>query len=122
MNKNKFLLTLELRYNNSPKDEESEYAQFISDIITIGIYDTKEYANLHGNFVLEILESKFSLNEFWKRKERFNNKEYLISDLGYLKTPFSFFLKITELKFSDLEERINRAVKATERYKNFKIK
>jgi hypothetical protein len=45
---------------------------------------------------LELLESKFSLHKFP------SNNKTLVTNLAYLKTPFDFFFKITELKYSNI--------------------
>lgn len=117
---NKFLLTLELRYTDAPKYKDDDCCQYISEKITMGIFDTEKEAILNGNNILEILENKFSLNEFTKRKDRLNNKIKLVGNLGYLNTPFTFYLKITTLKFNNIEIFINKAIEATKRYKDFK--
>lgn len=122
----KFLLTIEFRYNDSPKyNGESE--QCICKTITLGVFDTRDEANLIGNKAMEIFESKFKLNPNWNKKERFSNNggcfgsaHDLISDLGYLQTPFSFYAKIKKLEYIDLEQSIDNVLNAITRYKEYK--
>ena len=122
----KFLLTLELRYDDAPESEE-ERARYVNRLITIGVYETREEANESGNCILEsIMEKKFSLNRHHNGKERFSSRggcfgtpKYLITELGYLNTPFSFFFKVEKLNFFAVEEEIDKAVAASERFRNY---
>ena len=117
---NKYLVTIEFRYSEVINDEPS----YKTKILTIGVYNSFENACLNGNNVLKLMENKFKLHEFpdgrKADKERLNKKNNLIIDLDYLKTPFQFFLKITELKYDEIETVIEYVLKSCERYKNFK--
>jgi hypothetical protein len=102
----KQLLTVEFRYNDKENNQ-------ICKTITIGVYDTLNEAIVEGNKQLELLESKFSLHKFPNGKEAnknrfslnggcYGSKKTLVTNLAYLKTPFDFFFKITELKYSNI--------------------
>ena len=121
----KKLLTIEFRYCDAPK---GEYDSGHKDkTITIGVFDTYDEAALEGNKIMEIFESHFKLNPNWNRKERFSKNggcfgypKSLITDLGYLQMPFSFYAKIQTLKFGDIEQTISEVLESVERYKVYK--
>lgn len=126
----KFLLAIDFRYHKIPENEyESEYK---NKIVTIGVFDTFDEASKEGNKVLEnIFEKKFELHKFdtgnYAPKQRFSkdggcfgSKKALVTNLGYLKTPFEFYFKITELKYFDIEETIDDLVEVSKKYKEFK--
>jgi hypothetical protein len=88
-----------------------------TNVVTIGVYDTFDEAVLQGNKQLELLENRFSLHKFPSGKEAskerfslnggcFGSKNTLVTNLAYLKTPFDFFFKITELKYLSLEDSL----------------
>lgn len=121
----KYLVTIEFRYNDAPK-YESESPQSFCKTITLGVYDNRDEANNCGNKCLEVLESKFKLNPNYNKKERFSNTggcfgypKDLITDLAYLVTPFSFFVKITKLVYYDLNEIIKEVTEASLRYNKY---
>lgn len=95
----KFHLTIEFRH------------LFInSKIITIGVYDTLDDAIIAGNESLKVLEKRFT----FKKKEKFSKNggpfgrpNLLITDLGYLKTPFEFFARISKLEYLDINDTID---------------
>ena len=96
-----YLVQIEFRYNGADG--------YTSKTITLGVFDTRDAANDRGNKELELLESRFPLNPNWNKKERlssnggcFGKPNYLISDLGYLETPFDFFLSVKKLVYADL--------------------
>jgi len=119
----KELVTIEFRYNDAPKgDYDSDYK---SKKITIGVFDTLDEAIIAGNKALEVFEQRFKLNPNYNRKERFSKNggcfgepQRLISALGYLKTPFDFYAKITKLTYADVHKTINEVLEAVKRYKN----
>src|SRR5574338_314108 len=89
----KFLLTIEVRYNDAPKYED-DGVQYLTKTITLGVFDTRDEANVTGNEALEIFEKYFKLNPNWNRKERFSNNggpfgypKDLVSNSAYLQTP-----------------------------------
>jgi len=127
----KFLLTIEFRYSDTPRHED-DYTSREKEV-TIGVYGDFDEACVVGNKVMETLESKFPLHVFPNgskaKKERFSknggcfgSKNTLITEMAYLKTPFRFFAKITTLKYDILDEVIDNVVNATKRYKNYKDK
>ena len=118
----KYLVTIEFRYCDVLSDE-TEIAHK-TKTITIGIYDEFSSACENGNDVLKTMEDKFSLHEFpdgrKADKERLSRINNLVSNLAYLKTPFQFYLKITDLKYVEINEAINDILESIERYKNWK--
>jgi hypothetical protein len=116
----KELVTIEFRYRDKPKNEHFSGRE--TKTITIGVFDTFDEAIIEGNKALEIFEKKFELNSAWNRKERFSKNggcfgsaNRLISELAYLRTPFSFFAKITTLHYNEVEESINGVLEAIKR-------
>ena len=125
----KYLVQIEFRYLYVPKNEMLSTNK--NKFVTIGVYDTFEQACENGNKLLETLESKFELHTFPSgikaTKERvslnggaYRSKKDLITDLAYLKTPFSFFAKITTLNYLDIDETINEVLGAGQRYREYK--
>lgn len=124
----KFLVTIEFRYEDAPK-YEGDSVQYISKTITIGVFDTRDEANIEGNKSLEIFEKYFKLNPNYNIKERFSNHggcfglpNDLICNGTWIMTPFQVFAKITKLKYGNLEEAIIEVINATKRYREHKIK
>lgn len=122
----KYLVTIEFRYNDDPNYGDN-LSQYVNKVITLGTFDTRDEANLIGNKALEIFEDKFKLNSYYNKKERFSNHggcfgypNDLITELAYLQTPFSFFAKITKLKYDDVEQTIVNAIEACKRYEEYK--
>lgn len=126
----KFLLQLEFRYDDAPKSEDRGTSQ--NKMVTIGVYDTFDEACLNGNQLLEKLESKFAIHTFPSGSEAkrdrfsknggcFGSKVTLVTNLAYLKTPFSFFAKIETLKYLPIDETIEDVVKAVKRYHSWKV-
>jgi len=127
--KNLEILQIEFRYND--KKQEKEDIDYISNKITIGVYNSFEEACIEGNKLMELMEEKFNSHLFPNgkgsaKKERFSKnggcfgeKKRLITNLAYLKTPFDFYAKITELKYHNFEKTINEALKGVERYKEY---
>lgn len=121
---NKYLVRLELRYNDSPNDIGSTHR---NNVITLGVFDHVEEAYNCGNEALEELEKHYSLNKNWNRRERFSKNggafgsaKHLITDLAYLVTPFSFFMSIETLKHTPIMEAIKAAREACARYKHYR--
>jgi hypothetical protein len=124
MSKFMYLVDLELRYTDQPRDDNG-YPDQVSKTITVGIYNTYEEAVQAGNIMLETeLESRFPLNKNYMKKNRFGETytKYLISDLAYLTTPFSFFARIKKLEISSISEAVDGALNAEIRYKEWKKK
>lgn len=124
----KELLTIEFRYKDKPKGDWDSAHQ--TKTITIGVYDTLEEAIVEANKTLDIFEKHFKIHTFptgsEAKKERFgkNNGCFgqpnkLITDLAYLRTPFSFFAKITTLKYDALEQTISEVLEAGKRHKEY---
>lgn len=121
---NKYVVTLDLRYNDTPNDYESTYR---NNIITLGVFDDVQSAYDCGNAALEELEKYYPLNKNWNRRERFSanggsygSPKHLISDLSYLITPFRFFMKIETLKHCDMMQAVKVAHDACKRYREHK--
>jgi hypothetical protein len=128
----KYLVAIEFRYSDAPKFE-NDSGTSNSKTITIGVYDNFDEAIEKGNKALEKLESKFAIHTFpdgrKATKERFSKNggcfgtaNKLVTDLAYLKTPFSFYAKITTLKHLDLDEAIFDLIEARNRYVSFREK
>lgn len=126
----KYLVSIEFRYNDVSKDKES--TDYKNKKLTVGVFDTQDEAINEGNKALEVFESKFKLHKFPKgneaKKERFSKNggcfgsaNNLVTNMAYLQTPFEFFAKITKLNYFDLEDSISEVVEATKRYRTFKI-
>lgn len=122
----KYPVTLEFRYSDVEVPEHDIFHR--SRKITIGVFDTMDDACENGNKALEILESKFELNPAYSRRERlsknggcFGGAKNLVTNLGYLKTPFQFFLKVTTLSFDSVEAAVAEVMEAVGRYKKFKL-
>ncbi len=121
----KELVTIEFRYLDAPKSDL--VGPHKSKKITIGVYDTLDEAMNAGNKALEVLEDYFKLNTAYNKKERFSKNggcfgypNRLITNLGYLQTPFEFYASITKLSYDDLDQTILDVVEAGKRYKEFK--
>lgn len=113
-----YLVNIEFRYRDYSK-EEDRLTQH-SKTVTIGIYNSYEDAKKAGNAMLEKeLESRFPLNKNRNNKNRFGETytKYLISDLAYLTTPFSFFASIKELKLDSVGETIETILESEKRYR-----
>jgi len=116
-NKKQYLLTFEFRYSDAPN---SYGGTSDSKTLTLGVFDNLQEAYSVGNKKLEFLESKFSLNKAWNRKDRLNDNKHLISELVYLETPFWFLLIITTLNYYSFEEEFNKVLLARKRYDSYK--
>lgn len=119
----KYLVTIEFRYNKAPKYERDTYC---SETVTIGVFDDLKQACDNGNKQLEIFERHFKLNPNYNRKERLNPNQVgifknwlLVTNLGYLETPFDFFLKVETLRFGSIEDTINKVVACTKEYREY---
>lgn len=99
----KYLVAVEFRYTGKP---DKIGCTSYSKTLTIGVFESFDDAIEHGNKFLERLELVFILNghnkdRFGKTNGPFRSKTTLVSNLGYLKTPFEFYAKITTLNFAD---------------------
>lgn len=121
----RYLVTIEFRYKDAPKFErDSEHK---SKTATIGVFESFSDACAAGNRQLERLEDIFPLHVFpdGRKAERdrfsknggpFGTKKNLVTNSAYLKTPFEFYAKITELQYIDTEEMVNMVLEARERW------
>lgn len=128
---NKYLVTIEFRYVGKPRFEDGSTS--FNREITIGVYDTFDQAANNGNNLLKKLENKFDLHVFpdgrKAKKERFSKnggafggKRDLISNSAYLKTPFTFYVKITTLKYGLINLEIDNVIDSVKEYKTYKEK
>jgi len=117
----KYLLKLELRYSDAPKEVDGHTTR--NKIITIGVYDNFDDACINGNALLIKLEGRFdkhtfpngskaSSERFSKNGGCFGGKNDLVTNLAYLKTPFEFYAKIETLKYDNIDESIDEVVNA----------
>lgn len=116
-----YLVQIEFRYTDF-KNGEREHN---SKTVTIGVYEAAQEAYNAGNAVLELLETQFKLNQNYNRKERLSanggwvgGPKHLITNLGYLKTPFEFYLQVTKLKYDDIQTVTTQVLEAVERFRN----
>lgn len=117
----KYLVTIEFRYSDAPRSRD--YYGEKSKRITIGIYDDFEEACIHGNNLIEKLEDKYprhtfpdgtqaSSRRFSKNGGCFGGKNTLITDMAYLKCPFSFYAKIITLKYDSVDDVLEEIAEA----------
>jgi hypothetical protein len=124
----KYLVTIEFRYSDAPKYDYDYDSTSRNKEVTIGVYDDFDDACKGGNKVLEYLETKYKLNPNYNRKERFSknggcfgSKRTLISNLAYIQTPFTFYAKITTLKYEDsIEDVIDSVANSVSNYRKYK--
>ena len=96
-----YLVTIEYRFNGEPDSFGSHYR---SKIDTIGIFKDIKNAVIAGNGVLKQIEERFGL---YGSKSRLAENNKLISNLGYIETPFTFYLKITTLEYNNVANTID---------------
>ena len=120
-----YLVAIEFRYSGAPDSVGSTYR---NKTTTIGVFSDREQAYKEGNKALEHLETNFPLTPR-KHKERFSSNgsvfgspKHLITNTGYLATPFQFFAKITTLKLDSLETCLDAVIQSEKEYKEYKIK
>ena len=127
----RYLLTIEFRYSDAPKFEDSSSSR--NKKVTIGVFDNYDTAAIEGNKAMEEFEKHYKLHTFPNgrvaTKERFSKKggcfgceKNLISPIAYLQTNFDFYAKIETLHYLDLEETIKEVNECTNRYFNYKRK
>lgn len=116
----KYLVTIEFRYSDAPANDSEFASTAKSTTVTIGVFDSLEVACVEGNKQLVVLESKFKLNPHRNHKERFTPSMRLISDLGYLQTPFSFFAKIDTLRNAEIGDVVDSVLASVKRYAQYK--
>ena len=112
-----YLLTIEFIYS----DEANSYDS--TDRVeknTVGVYWTIEEALKGADSICEALESRFPLNENYNTKQRLNKRLRLMSNLGYIRTPFDFYLKIETLTYKPIDKAIEDVIGAQERYIKYK--
>jgi hypothetical protein len=112
----KFLLRVELRYCNVPKSEY--YPAHNYEYTTIGIYDSFKEACIAGNEVLNNTIKKYNLkvdDSFSEHGGPFGGRKTLVTNCFY-SDPIEYFAEITTLKFIDLSERIEHALKSQKEY------
>ena len=115
-----FLVTIEFRYTGNSTVHHWIKDSHISDTYTIGIYETFEEACKGGNDVLVMMETKYKTHNkgrFSKNGGAFGRPNTLITNLGYLNTPFQFFAKIVPLVKFDSENTINKVLEAMNKSK-----
>lgn len=112
----KFLLGVELRYCSIPESEYHPAHNF--EYTTIGIYDSFKEACMVGNEVLNNIIKKYNLKTYDSFSEHggpFGSRITLVTNCCS-NEPIKYFAKITKLKFMDLNERIEHALKAQKEY------
>jgi hypothetical protein len=104
----KYLVQIEFRYNAMTVHNSEPEIGRVNYTHTIGIFEDFDSAcNAGNNFLEEQLESRYkriagsSLHNRFSRDGLFGSRTTLITNLGYLRTPFEFFAKIQTLKTWD---------------------
>lgn len=112
----KRLVTIELRYEDRPVNED--VGGYTTRTITIGIYDTLDEAIEQGNKAIEILSKYFEVrsDDYFDKNALFGMPRILVSNCCYRTQQIAYFAKITPLHFNDLEVAIKEAFAARERY------
>ena len=116
----KYLVTIEFRYSDAPANDSEFASTAKSTTVTIGVFDSLDVACVEGNKQLVVLESKFKLNPHYNRRERFTPSMRLITDLGYLQTPFSFFAKIDTMRYTEISDVVDSLLSSVKRYAQYK--
>lgn len=115
----KYLVTIEFRYKSKRIYEFGSRDNIqVNKTITIGVFEDFDSACAEGNRFLEGLEDNFSLVVYadgrvaTKTANRFGSNggsfgyRTLVSNSGYLKTPFDFYAKIKTLDFQSVGDSI----------------
>lgn len=115
----KRLVTIELRYEDRPVNED--VGGYTTRTITIGIYDTLDEAIEQGNKAIELLSKYFEVrsDDYFVKNALFGMPRTLVSNCCYQTQQIEYFAKITPLHFDDLEAAIKEAFAARERYKKY---
>lgn len=104
----KEILQVEFRYRKIPKGE-FDHSYVFGNEITVGIYDTLAEACAEGNKVLSKLSKNFKFRDtFGTNNGVFGSATRLVTN--YDKTKVEVFVKITSLKFDDLESEMEKAL------------
>ncbi len=125
MSTEKYLVSVEFRYHDAPDKIGSTYR---SKTVTIGVFDDFDDACGHGNGFLEKMEDMFAggkrhpTERFSRKGGPFGTRMTLVTEMGFLHTPFAFFAEITTLHHLDPIEAANEAAAATRRYWEYKKK
>lgn len=115
----KRLVTIELRYEDRPVNED--VGGYTTRTITIGIYDTLDEAIEQGNKAIELLSKYFEVrsDDYFVKNALFDMPRTLVSNCCYRTQQIAYFAKITPLHFDDLEAAVKEAFAARERYKKY---
>lgn len=114
----KELLTIEFRYRDKPKSEWDGGHR--NKTITVGVFDTLDEAIIEGNKALAVLSKRFEV----RADDRFDRTNLgsplrLVTNTCYPTKGVQYFAKIQKLNFDNLEQSINEAFEASERYRDF---
>lgn len=115
----KRLITIELRYEDRPVNED--IGGYTTRTITVGIYDTLDEAIEQGNKAIELLSKYFEVrsDDYFVKNALFGMPRTLVSNCCYRTQNITYFAKITPLHFDDLEGAIKEAFAARERYAQY---
>jgi len=115
---NKELLTIEFGYHVIPMSEFA--SDYVSKVVTVGVYDTFEDAIKEGNNVLKELSSRFKFREtFGTHNGVFGSATRLVCDCfhGYPHV----YCKITQLKYDDINKVMSEAFDSEENYADWRM-
>ena len=111
-----YLVQIEFSYKKIKNSED----YCVNDFVTIGVFNSEDEAIIKANKTLEELEKRFKLNPNYNRKKRFRRGGfYIISNLGYIQTPFAFSITIKPLKYKSINNELDLMLKEIKEYKNF---
>lgn len=109
----KYLVTIEFRYKSKRVYEFGSRDNIqVNKTITIGVFEDFDTACIEGNKALRVLENNFKLNVYFDGRvasgaeHSFKKQNTLVTNMGYLKTPFQFYAKIETLDFKSMEDSL----------------
>ena len=93
----KRLVTIELRYEDRPVNED--VGGYTTRTITIGIYDTLDEAIEQGNKAIELLSKYFEVrsDDYFVKNALFGMPRTLVSNCCYRTQQIAYFAKITTI-------------------------
>ena len=113
---------LEIEFRYADKKDSWEDSRPVSSFFFVGGYETIEEAVMKGNEVLKKLAARgfeIRANDKFKVNGLFGFPDRLVSNISY-KDKISFFAKITNVGFDNLDSMIDNAEEARKRYDSFR--
>lgn len=122
----KYLVDISFKYNCAPNAIPK--ISYNHKTITVGIFNNIEDAYKAGNKALKKLEKRFPINPIYKDKRYIKqntfNKDggsmghprHMVTEIGYLNTPFKFFAEVKQLTFDDVDETLDEILESINEY------